>query len=39
VADLAILVEKTGGPREREAFGLLEDAVAGGAGRDGFPAG
>ena len=37
--DLATLVEKTGGPREREAFGLLEDAAAGGAGRDGFSAG
>ncbi len=37
--DLAILVEKTGGPRERDAFGLLEEAVAGGPGRDGFPAG
>ena len=37
--DLAILVEKTGGPRELDAFGLLEEAVAGGAGRDGFPSG
>jgi hypothetical protein len=36
--DLAILVEKTGGPREGEAFGLLEEAVRGSAGRDGFPA-
>jgi len=28
--DLAVLVEKTGGPREREAFRLLEEKVAAG---------
>jgi len=28
--DLAVLVEKTGGPREHEAFRLLEDRVAAG---------
>ena len=28
--DLAVLVEKTGGPREHEAFGLLEEKVAAG---------
>jgi hypothetical protein len=28
--DLAVLVEKTGGPREHEAFRLLEDKVAAG---------
>ena len=27
LADLAVLVEKTGGPREREAFALLETAA------------
>jgi hypothetical protein len=33
-ADLAVLVEKTGGPREREAFHLLADRLdAGAAGR------
>jgi hypothetical protein len=33
-ADLAVLVEKTGGPREREAFHLLADQLdAGAAGR------
>ena len=33
-ADLAVLVEKTGGPREREAFHLLVDRLdAGAAGR------
>jgi hypothetical protein len=26
--ELAVLVEKTGGPREHEAFGLLEEKVA-----------
>ena len=36
--DLSTLVEKTGGPREREAFGLLEEAVRGGVGGSGFPA-
>jgi hypothetical protein len=29
VGDLAVLVEKTGGPREREAFALLESAAEG----------
>jgi hypothetical protein len=28
--ELAVLVEKTGGPREHEAFGLLEEKVAAG---------